>query len=658
MAAGMPAGPTGIFGGLTSKAPTRGVSGEVAGRGGPGPQDQHFGADEHQVYGNEGARKAGYTGTYAPGSGAYPFELTQGDISLLAGDLFDAREPADIKVGPGQKKLAKAGVFDSLWKLARTPSRNPGREPGTQDEIVYALYKEVRADARFQSGGVWAPLVRIFNEPSNAVKRAVESRYLWSASANFEHFSHPGGKHGPKESEDRGSARGSYRAQHEAALKRAYGAKQAGEPVNDAMAHDAAAQHFLQDGFSAGHVRTPRREIAEYWDANNPLLNEQFKKSIAQSIATYINKYENNLSTTLGSVQRFYSDILRKVDAKASAMPPITMDPLVGLVAHDVDNHEGVWVKNDWAAWQAFGDGHGNVRENVNTSVDTRTQVEQAVALSVHDIQAAYDAPANLTDAALFAHVRSRTRGPAAAKDSYGGEQAMPEVDSSKEASRQNWKVSSLRELWTTPVRSDGRGGTYGDIIRKSFDRQGTFNRALTTFHDQIDVETPVPGGAVHPQVAFANAFMNPMIRDPLGQLEQILQFDPAGGQNYVRDDDSTMEDLSRLDKLGAEMAEESSGNVTKANNGNTAMRWLSNEQRAQYIKNVAGGHQSDNEIARIYELFVTAPSSVDRRAVFRLVEGHSWSGNLTRRDTTLWMVFLEDKRRTAFVQIMNVGSR
>lgn len=650
--------PDGIFSGLKTQDETPGAKRDGT---------LHFGSDEHQEYGNEGAKQAGYTGTFSPGAGTYPFDLTQGDISLLAGDEFDAREPAAVKADPRQKKEKAAGIFDSFWTLARTPSKNPGRQPGTQDELVYALYKDVPGDARFQPGGVWAHLVPIFKQPGNKVKVAVDNRYLWSASVNFEHFAHPGGKNGPKESADRGSAGGSYHALHETAIKRAYDAQQTGQAVNDAMAHDAAAQHFLQDGFSSGHVRTPRREISEYWDSKYPLLNEQFKKSIAQEMAVYLNAHETNIPTVAGSVKAIYEDILGEIDKKAGALPPLTMDPLVGLIAHDVDNVQGVWVKNEWSSWQSFGDGRGGVRTPKGqaappaTQSDTKQHVEEAVMLSVRDINAAYSAPAGLTDAALFAHVRSKTPAPAKVKDTYGAEQAMPQVDSSKEHSKQNWKAASIADLWKMPVRSDGAGGTYGDIIEHSFqDPKGDFHGALQSFHDQIDakkdvIQKGVKVGTVHPQKAFDAGFRDPLINNPLQRLQKITNFNPSGGQNYVRDDSSTMADLKRLDKLGAEKASEVSGKPEKQNTANSAIRWLNVQQRAEYIKNLAGGYQGDDETRRIYELFISASTGVERREVFKLVEGHAWSGDLTRKDSTLWMVFLDDKNRTPFIKIMNL---
>ncbi len=433
------------------------------------------------------------------------------------------------------------------------------------------------------------------------------------------------------------------------------------------MAHDAAAQHFLQDSFSSGHVRTPRRAIAEYWDGKYPLLNDQFKKSIAQEMATYINAHETNVPTMAGSVRDIYAEIIAEVDAKAGALPPLTMDPLVGLVAHDVDNTNGVYVKNDWAAWKSFGDGHGGVRNAKGQSApparegDTRQYVEQAVSLSVEDINHAFTAPAGLTDAALLAHVKSKTPSPAVVKDTYGAEQAMPRVDPSKEKSNQTWKASSLTELWGTNVRDDGEGGTYGQILDFSFnDPSGDFNKGLNGFHDQIDptkavIKNGIHVGTVHPQRAFDHGFKDPLIKDPLKRLERIINFNPAGGQNYVRKDGATMEDLGRLDKLGADKASEESGKTETRNVRNSAMRWLTTEQRAQYIKNLIGGYQGDPETRRIYELFVTAGSGAERREVFKRVEGHEWSGDLKRKDSNLWMVFLDDKHRAAFIAVMNL---
>ena len=102
-AAALQHAPNGIFDGLQEPGKPR------------APDHQRFGSDEHQTYGNEGATKAGYTGTYSRPANGYVFELTQGDISLLAGDEFDPRTTDETKP-PGKRTVAA-----NLWAFANTP---------------------------------------------------------------------------------------------------------------------------------------------------------------------------------------------------------------------------------------------------------------------------------------------------------------------------------------------------------------------------------------------------------------------------------------------------------------------------------------------------------------------------------------------------------
>ena len=174
------------------------------------------------------------------------FRLTHGDIVMLSGDLFDPRE-VDEHGAP---------VTDSLFKVAAKPSSDPGRQVGTQDEIIYAIYRENPGDIRFSNqctkeqpaGGMWALYPRRF---ATAVIETVESRYLRLAAKNRDHFARPDEKQkGIGGSRD--SGQGAYRALHEDALYRAYQAGVRKEDSTEALAREAAAEHFLTDAFSAG----------------------------------------------------------------------------------------------------------------------------------------------------------------------------------------------------------------------------------------------------------------------------------------------------------------------------------------------------------------------------------------------------------------------
>src|SRR4051794_27591712 len=108
---------------------------------------QRFGSGEHQELGNVGSGGLAYhMGPDGPRSAnmveAHPFRLTHGDITALSGDYFDPRDTitVDGKTEPNP---------ESLFRLASTPSTDPGKQLGTQDETIYALKHGNEHDPRF-----------------------------------------------------------------------------------------------------------------------------------------------------------------------------------------------------------------------------------------------------------------------------------------------------------------------------------------------------------------------------------------------------------------------------------------------------------------------------------------------------------------------------
>lgn len=575
----------------------------------PPPGTHAFGSDEHQQYGNEGAAQAGYKGTFQPVAGSsYPFELTQGDISMLSGDYFDPRD----------KDERGKSIDDNLWKIAASPSKKPGQTLGSQDEIVYAIHHARSGDPRFQPGGVWSKLK--LDDPR--LLAAVNERYLRRAAVNFEHFVDPKGpgSGGPK-SKDRTSAGGSYRALHESALLMAHDAKKAGKPVNEAMAHEAAASHYLQDGFSAGHLRVPRASISEYWNAKYPLFFEQFKKTIAQDVAIYKNAHQTNPATIGGSVLDIMTEVRAGIDAATANLPPMGFDTLPGIVTHDVDNEEGLFVTNDLGEqWKTFGDGHGGVRKDAKERhIPTRTHISKAVRLGVEDVQHAYAADTSLPDSELLAHVRASTPAPAKPDAKYGPEQAMPRLDPAHAQGALNWKVADFATLWNTKVRSD-RPDTYGDRIKSSMN-DGEFHNQLTGLASQFQ-PVRTHASTLHPEVGYREGFMNPMFKAPQQGIQKILDYNPGRGQISGRADGATMEDMERLDKIGAKQAGKEPGHIE-----NSAIKGLTFTQRVQYVKNLRGGFSQRDEAYAIYSLFYTAKDG-ERVKLYEAVEG-KWTGRV-----------------------------
>jgi hypothetical protein len=88
----------------------------------------------------------------------------------------------------------------------------------------------------------------------------IRTQYYKLAASNISHF----GKGG--------TAQNMYQEQHKKALQDAFfsGITSDGKYWNDALAGEAFCEHFLTDLFSAGHVRTPRAEIKQWYVDHYP----------------------------------------------------------------------------------------------------------------------------------------------------------------------------------------------------------------------------------------------------------------------------------------------------------------------------------------------------------------------------------------------------
>ena len=59
------------------------------------------------------------------------------------------------------------------------------------------------------------------------------------------------------------------------------------------MAREAAAQHYLTDAFSAGHLRTPIANIRDYWSKKYPMFWFNLRQKIA--LDTAMNLWEEQI---------------------------------------------------------------------------------------------------------------------------------------------------------------------------------------------------------------------------------------------------------------------------------------------------------------------------------------------------------------------------
>jgi Domain of unknown function (DUF4157) len=561
------------------------AGGRAAVAGGGGPTLRRFASREHQSLGDQatGTQMVNVGGD-GPGEA---FELTHGDVIMLSGDYF---MPGD------------------LFRLGKKPG-NKGTLKDTRDEIVNAIKwiteEEKRKDPRFEPGGIWHGYTW-----SPTVREVVVARYQKLAAANQSHFVAPRGRDAsgapnpPKGSE--GSAGTFYRRYHEKAISLGYElGRTAGASVSRAMAMEAAAQHFLTDAFSAGHVRTPIGDIREYWSGKYPLFFYNLLHKIALDTAIRLNQQHSNLTTAVGTVQMIYEGIIEKMTEMAAKLPPISLGDLLASVFHDFDNKHGLEIEG---GGKLFGDSHLDAPDSDNI---TRDLAQAAILAGNADVKAAFDlgraSPGG--DPLAAEEVREKVRAATgAAGGTYAPETFIARPDPSLPA--QNWKAASFEQLWDRPLVGSS-GPTFGKEITKSL-RGGEINHQLMGLADKFE---PVKkaSGDLDPRTAYINGFVGPLTREPYRGIRDILHWAPDYGLRSVDRDDISVVTGRELDRK-------------KRRDGTTDLHGMTLEARVRYVRQLIGGAVFDDEEALVERIFATAPAA-DRPKIYQRVEGHAWTG-------------------------------
>jgi hypothetical protein len=168
--------------------------------------------------------------------------LTYGQINALAGDFYGTDRPISDGSNPEDQKGRFVDAF-------RTLAAEDRRAPTEAKKIVKILDDEVKAIKEALDKKT-DPSV-LYNElPDHTIALEYETRgrpnhglsYLELSAINWDHFGH--------------DARITYVAGHSVALEAAKDGN-----LQLAYAMNAFADHFLEDSFSSGHLRTPRRAL-------------------------------------------------------------------------------------------------------------------------------------------------------------------------------------------------------------------------------------------------------------------------------------------------------------------------------------------------------------------------------------------------------------
>jgi hypothetical protein len=454
-------------------------------------------------------------------AGAGGFRLGYGDLTALAGDYFAIE---DVPAAAG----TLAG--DNLFTLARVPG-DAGTKVNTRDEIVCALkvmsIDEAYADERFEPGGEFAHVEFSPFAASSDVERRVRDRYLERAATNDDHFVAPGGVTHESRPEPFGSAPLAYRHFHELALQEACRLGRTGGDLSEAMAREAAAQHFLSDAFTSGHLRTPVAQIRRFWHARYPAFWQNLQGWVADRTAATLSERSWALRRLPGS---FVHDATAEaLQRRTSDYPELSLGDFLARLFHDWDNVHGLAIEGGAVV---FGDGH--VHEG-----DTGELVLRAARAGIDDVEAAFAlgvAGSRLSGAALYGAVRAAT---GARGDAYVPETRIPRLDASNLP--QNWRGPDIETLWNSPMLGTG-GVTVGEALVEMLQPGGQFIRQLDSLgQGLVDphglLAVPFLGGWLTRKgaEAYHHGFVEPLAADPERTILGVVH-NPAGSARRGRD--------------------------------------------------------------------------------------------------------------------------
>jgi hypothetical protein len=432
-------------------------------------------------------------------SPAERFCLGYGDVMALSGDFF---EP-----GAHPRRAAAETSPDDLFGLARIPGRR-GTRLGTRDELVCALkvmsVDEQVDDPRFAAGGAFADHRFSALACATPVERRVRDRYLALAATNGDHFVAPTAA-GPTPCPS--SARLAYRRHHELALDEACRLGHTGGDLDRAMAREAAAQHFLTDGFTAGHLRTPVAEIRSFWHARYPTFWRSLRREVASSTAWLMR--EQSPAIRLLPTAFLYDSTRAALEARTSRYPELSVGDFLARLFHDWDNAHGLTIDGGGVV---YGDGH------VHLGI-TRELALAAARAGVDDVEAAFELGARghrLRDAGLHRAVRAATGAPG---DHFRPETLMPVPSAANPP--QNWRAANLDDLWDTPIVGTA-GVTVGEALIEMMGPDGYLIRQLDRLgqgladaHGLLAAPIIGPWLARQGRRAYHRGFVEPLAADP-----------------------------------------------------------------------------------------------------------------------------------------------
>lgn len=477
--------------------------------------------NEHRAVGD--AASGGALVNLGGASPQEQFWLGFGDVMALSGDYF---RPGPSGTSRDDGDADGGDHIGTLFSLARVPGER-GTRPGTRDEILCALQvmtvDEGFVDPRFELGGEYAE-VTLARQPSRRdVERRVRDRYLILAATNDDHFVAPGGiTHDRRVGAARfGSAPSAYRRLHEVALEEACRLGRIHGDASPALAREAAAQHFLTDAFTAGHMRTPVAQIRRFWRSRHPTFWKDLQRRVAADTAATLRELAWPVRLL---PERFLHDAtLAAVRRRTDPYPQLSVGDFLARLFHDWDNAHGLTIDGGGVV---FGDGH--VHEGA-----TRRLAVAAARAGIDDIEVAFElgeAGRRMTGEPLYRAVRAAT---GAEGRLFRPESRIPRAATLNPP--QNWRAPDLESLWHGPIVGNS-GTTVGEALTEMMHPDGYFIRQLDRLgQGLVDARgllaVPLLGGwlARTGALAYHRGFVEPLARRPRQTIRSVLDADAAG---------------------------------------------------------------------------------------------------------------------------------
>lgn len=206
--------------------------------------------------------------------------VSYGEINGLAGDYFGLDKPISSEPNFELMKKMFRRWFDILdfSPAGKLRAEAIGKELQGTNEKALAVMNVNSENAAAELAAVYKnnPLdIAHLEEVSKDVRWAIGSTFLQLLEANVDHFA--------------AEARITYNAGHAVALELA-----AEGDLATALALNGFADHFLEDSFAAGHIRVPRRGIAEIAN-NTPISIPSFSKIINASSNVSLSAHRSHI---------------------------------------------------------------------------------------------------------------------------------------------------------------------------------------------------------------------------------------------------------------------------------------------------------------------------------------------------------------------------